>query len=900
MGVPAFFRWLSQKYPSIVSYAKETTAQKTDKGESIPIDWSTPNPNGQEYDNLYLDMNGIIHPCTHPENKPAPKNEPEMFLAIFEYIDRLLAIVRPRRVLYMAIDGVAPRAKMNQQRSRRFRAAKETREKLMTMDRIRSELEEKGASLPPPKDPSQHFDSNCITPGTPFMASLATALRYYIYDRLNSDPAWRGLQVYLSDANVPGEGEHKIMNFIRRQRAAPDHDANTKHCLCGADADLIMLGLATHEVQFTIIREEFKPNQPRPCELCGQLGHDMANCVGCEAEDTDKPLPAYSEVEFIFIHLSVLRQYLETDLRELMNLPFEFDFERAIDDWVFMCFFVGNDFLPHLPSLEIREGAIDRLIKLYKETISETGGWLTDSGEVNLPRVEKIMLQLGLVEDEIFRNRRNDEMQFRDRNRRRGASQQRSGSFNHSSPLATARTPSQIRRDNRVEMSRSYSSSQMDVVEKNLENLEAASALKAMLKRTQSNVTNAPPGFEFLAPENRKRERISASSSVNSELSDLGRPSRKQGKFGGVGYMELENIKKANRMASGPSAQDDDEIADKCDEVRLWEEGFRSRYYSSKFGVDIVENPDFPALVAKEYVKGLCWVLAYYYQGCVSWDWYYPYHYAPFASDFTEIAEMEHGLRSKKTQPFKPLEQLMSVFPADSRDHVPETWRTLMTDPESPIIDFYPTDFKIDLNGKRYLWMGVALLPFVDEVRLMQALDQRRSMLSEGEKVRNIRGPDRLFIHEDHPIGKMVKDMYKNGKIDPLDRHDPDLADCLHPDYAQDLLACLTQGITGKIWPDEQGIAFLPGEKIPELPNCAPAILPKKQFAISCSYTDPVYPRNFIFPAVLLPSAKIPEPVTLLPATRGRGRGGGRSCSRDASRDRSRDRANEDVYYHNR
>lgn len=116
---------------------------------------------------------------------------------------------------------------MNQQRSRRFRAAKESADKKKQIEEVRRKLQEEGVPLPPPRKAEQEFDSNCITPGTPFMARLSIALRYYIHKRITTDPAWQSIQVILSDANAPGEGEHKIMDYIRRQRASPSHDPNT-------------------------------------------------------------------------------------------------------------------------------------------------------------------------------------------------------------------------------------------------------------------------------------------------------------------------------------------------------------------------------------------------------------------------------------------------------------------------------------------------------------------------------------------------------------------------------------------------------------------------------------------------------------------------------------------------
>ena len=105
---------------------------------------------------------------------------------------------------------------------------------------------------------SSRFDPNVITPGTDFMDRLDKHLQWFVENMITTDPLWSKLHVVYSSHLTPGEGEHKIMDFIRFQRSQPDYHTDTRHCLYGLDADLIMLGLATHEMYFTLLREEVR------------------------------------------------------------------------------------------------------------------------------------------------------------------------------------------------------------------------------------------------------------------------------------------------------------------------------------------------------------------------------------------------------------------------------------------------------------------------------------------------------------------------------------------------------------------------------------------------------------------------------------------------------------------
>ena len=660
---------------------------------------------------------------------------------------------------------------MNQQRSRRFRSAQEAAQKdedkeeflKMLKSQNNGVVHEEATSMAQKKT----WDSNAITPGTPFMDTLAASLRYWCAYKANTDPAWEKVKVIISDATVPGEGEHKIMEFIRSQRSSPEHDPNTRHVIYGLDADLIMLGLATHEPHFRVLREDvfFQESKARTCHICGQKGHIAEACKG-EAKqkegDFGEKDKALTDKPFIWLHVSILREYLEVELH-VPQAPFRFDLERSLDDWVFMCFFVGNDFLPHLPSLDIRENGIDTLIAIWRDNIPLMGGYVTKDGHVDLERAQFILDGLAKQEDAIFRRRRQTEERRDANTKRRKLEEQnrnnsqnntvqrgRRGSPDYSSPsngtIGRAKDPSIAPADmplfvpGKGILTKEERAVTHDMVvnrgvvhKANAANKSAAAALKSQLLGAQVDLASA----DQTEPSARDGADVtitpvSASKKRKADLMedrDAGTPGR-----------DSPNV------TNKPQADSDEPPPDN---VRLWEEGYADRYYEQKFNVE-PKDIAFRNKVARAYVEGLAWVLLYYFQGCPSWTWYYPYHYAPFAADFVELDKMD--LEFEKGTPFKPFEQLMGVMPAASNHTIPEVFRSLMSDEDSEIIDFYPTDFPIDLNGKKFAWQGVALLPFIDEKRLLDAMATRYPLLSAEDVARNAMGKDVLIMSDRHPL----------------------------------------------------------------------------------------------------------------------------------------------------
>jgi 5'-3' exoribonuclease 1 len=345
MGIKHFFYWFKNSFKNrIKNLGPDQNVQ--DAGVSI--------------DHLMIDLNGIFHPSAqkiykYGDHKPLPrllskpksinlnkyKLQIKMFENVCEYIEKLINIVKPSKTIVLCVDGPAPLSKQRQQRQRRFLAARDK-----------------------DKKDFKKFDSNCISPGTKFMDHLTKYIDWYIHKKISIDPSWKNLKIIFSTEKSPGEGEHKIINFIRKF-------GNTieKYCIHGLDADLIMLALGTQYPNFWILREDIY-NSFNNFFLI-----DIGSCRQELIRKMDWTFQSETPEEQVrkYLNKHGFSWYQENkEKKKIMK----FNEIYAINDFIFMCFMVGNDFLPHIPSIEIIAGGIDDMLRIYSK-VGKTYGHLT-------------------------------------------------------------------------------------------------------------------------------------------------------------------------------------------------------------------------------------------------------------------------------------------------------------------------------------------------------------------------------------------------------------------------------------------------------------------------------------------------------------------------------------------
>jgi 5'-3' exonuclease len=368
MGIKYFFSWLRKNFDDNVKNVKNSY--------QLP-----------EIDVLMFDMNGIFHNVcaevyeygpykkSHLLQKPINKKHIQLkvFQKVCEHIDFMINFICPKEKILLCIDGVAPQSKQNQQRSRRFKSAKEKSD-----------------------EEFMKFDSNCISPGTEFMEYLGKYIDYHIHKSVGNN--WN-FEVYFSNDKVPGEAEHKLIDYTRKLN---EQDKKKSYMVYGMDADLIMLTLGTMLESVYIIREN----------------------------------TFSSEKAYYLIEISEIRRHLfnimnwnddeyECDENELEIPKHFYNYENAIYDFIAMCFTVGNDFLPQIPTIEIYEGGIEIMFDSYKTVCKEYGHLtkITDDGVIfNKNTLKKFFeymkdLEKGILEQKLSKR----EMFFQDENLERYA-----------------------------------------------------------------------------------------------------------------------------------------------------------------------------------------------------------------------------------------------------------------------------------------------------------------------------------------------------------------------------------------------------------------------------------------------------------------------------------------------
>jgi 5'-3' exonuclease len=349
MGVPGFFAWLL----------------KNNVHNNIILN------NLDNINCLYFDANCLFHPkCfdilkLHSQITDINKLEKLMMERIIKYLTFIINYVNPTDLIYIAVDGVAPIAKINQQRKRRYKSVIDKE--------YMNEINKKYNIYK-----NDVWSNIVITPGTEFMIKLDNELNKFVKTLSKDKPS---VKIIYSSYKECGEGEHKIMRYIKN-----NNKLNNKHIIYGLDADLIFLAMSyTNSDNIYLLREH----------------NHIKNINIPITEEVNEKLCYVSIKNTCITYNEIIKNILEEHL-DILDIELDkLDFSK---DFIILCFLLGNDFIPHIPSLNIRNNGIDHLIDAYIYMFTFTKSYIYDiiNNNFNYTNFLLILTYLKDIESEYF------------------------------------------------------------------------------------------------------------------------------------------------------------------------------------------------------------------------------------------------------------------------------------------------------------------------------------------------------------------------------------------------------------------------------------------------------------------------------------------------------------------
>ena len=358
MGVPGFFAWLL----------------KHDRNNQILKKKLINRPH-----TLFFDANCLFHPQCFKILKAFPfetsvnKLEEIMMERIINYIDYLIDYVGPSELVFIAVDGVAPLAKINQQRKRRYKSVEE--------NLMKNNIYKK-YNIPN----NTNWSNIVITPGTDFMRKLDKKIKEYIHMKMIK--LNKKVNIQYSSYEERGEGEHKILQYLKSNYIKTEKT----HIIYGLDADLIFLALASGFSSIYLLREQSNFGRPKHQEN--------------ESKPNPNPIKDVIE-ELTYVSIENSRNTFNTYFKSRLDIEpdNELDF---INDFVFLCYFLGNDFLPHIPSISIRKDGIEILMDAYLYAYERTEQQLIINNSYSKLTFKFFLEYLADIEKTFFKENKNN------------------------------------------------------------------------------------------------------------------------------------------------------------------------------------------------------------------------------------------------------------------------------------------------------------------------------------------------------------------------------------------------------------------------------------------------------------------------------------------------------------